>query len=282
MTRYTEALAADREALIGICTRLDQDSWEAPSGCPGWSVKDLVSHMGALYWAVVDPSVLQNTPDMGTEDGQELVVRSRRSMTSDQTLDDYATVSEKAIATLLSFDGVDEEIPLGDLGTYPLSVLPTAFCFDHFTHIRTDLFSPRGPFNGPAPASDELRLGPTLEWIEAAIPQQNRTILESDRFGAADLVVSGTPARTIRIGNPTGPASATAYSDADALVRWITQRGDWPSLGVETEGDAAALGISSSSRCSDVPSESTSIKPPERRSRIGSPLVGGPRSETRG
>lgn len=242
MTRYTEALAADREALIGICTRLDQDSWEAPSGCPGWSVKDLVSHMGALYWAVVDPSVLQNTPDMGTEDGQELVVRSRRSMTSDQTLDDYATVSEKAIATLLSFDGVDEEIPLGDLGTYPLSVLPTAFCFDHFTHIRTDLFSPRGPFNGPAPASDELRVRPTLEWIDVALTQQNSELLQG-LDGGAEIVITGAGARTIRVGNADGVASAIVRSDADTCVRWITQRAPWKDLEVETEGDAVSLAL---------------------------------------
>jgi hypothetical protein len=30
-------------------------------------------------------------------------------------------------------------------------------------------------------------------------------------------------------------------SDADTLVRWITQRGDWKSLGVQAEGDPATL-----------------------------------------
>jgi hypothetical protein len=138
--------------------------------------------------------------------------------------------------------GVDDELALGDLGTYPMRVLPTAFCFDHYTHIRVDLFAPRGSLPGPAPASDELRLGPALEWIEAAIPQQNRAILESDRFEAADVVVLGAAARTIRIGNPTAPASATVRSDADTLVRWITQRDDWQSLGVDAEGDSDALG----------------------------------------
>src|SRR5580698_3641471 len=107
MTRSTEALAADRAALIGICAGLDDAGWAAPSGCTGWSVKDLVSHMGALYWAVVDPSLLPDTSTIGTEEGQELVVRSRRSMTAEQILDDYATVSEKAIAILETFEGID-------------------------------------------------------------------------------------------------------------------------------------------------------------------------------
>ena len=73
--------------------------------------------------------------------------------------------------------------------------------------------------------------------------QQNRTTLESNGFEAADIVIRGTAARTIRIGSPTGPTSATARSDADTLVRWITQRGDWPTLGVDGEGDPATLAL---------------------------------------
>jgi hypothetical protein len=179
MASSTEALGADRAALLGICAGLDAASWEAPSGCAGWSVKDVVSHMAALYWAVVDPSVLPDLTALGTEEGQELVVQSRRSMTAEQTMNDYATVSEMAIAILETFEGVDMEMPLGDLGTYPVSVLPTAFCFDHFTHIRADLFAPRGPFDGAVPASDELRVTPTLDWIDAALPQQNRALLDA-------------------------------------------------------------------------------------------------------
>ena len=243
MDQVVEALAAERVEVLRIGSGLDETGWDSPSGCQGWSVKDLVGHMGSLFWTVVDLSVLPDVTGMSTEEAAEAWVASRRGLSGAQVLDEYATVSEQAMCVLEAMAGIDDELDLGDLGTYPVRILPTAFCFDHYTHIRADLFAPRGPLPGPVPVSDELRLGPTLEWIEAAIPQQNRTILESDRFGAADLVVSGTPARTIRIGNPTGPASATAYSDADALVRWITQRGDWPSLGVETEGDAAALGM---------------------------------------
>ncbi len=243
MNQAVEALAADREEVLRIGSRLDTAGWDSPSGCQGWTVKDLVAHMGSLFWTVVDLSVLPDTTGMSTEEAAEVWVASRRGMTGAQVLDDYATVSEQALSVLEVMAGVDDEMALGDLGTYPVRVLPTAFCFDHYTHIRADLFGPRGPLPGPVPASDELRLGPTLEWIEAAIPQQNRAILESDRFEAADVVISGTAARTIRIGNPTGPTSATAHSDADTLVRWITQRGDWQSLGVEAEGDPETLGV---------------------------------------
>jgi uncharacterized protein (TIGR03083 family) len=236
-------LAAERDEVLRIGSGLDAEGWDSPSGCQGWSVKDLVAHMGSLFWTVVDLSVLPDATGMSTEEAAELWVASRRGLSGAQVLEDYATVSEQALSVLEVMAGVDDEMALGDLGTYPVRILPTAFCFDHYTHIRADLFAPRGSLAGPVPPADELRLDPTLEWIEAAIPQQNRAVLESDRFDAADIVISGTAARTIRVGNPTGPASATTHSDADTLVRWITQRGDRQSLGVEAEGDSETLGV---------------------------------------
>ena len=73
--------------------------------------------------------------------------------------------------------------------------------------------------------------------------EAHRAVLESSGFDAADIVIWGTAARTIRIGKPAGPASATARSDAGTLVRWVTRRGDWQSLGVDADGDARTLAV---------------------------------------
>jgi hypothetical protein len=40
-----------------------------------------------------------------------------------------------------------------------------------------------------------------------------------------------------------GSASATARSDADTFVRWVTQRGYWQSLGVDADGDVRTLAV---------------------------------------
>ena len=50
-----EALQEEREVVLGICAGLSEADWAAESGCPGWSVKDVVSHLGAGYWMVADP-----------------------------------------------------------------------------------------------------------------------------------------------------------------------------------------------------------------------------------
>ena len=233
-----DALRADRAALLDICAGLSDADWKAESGCPGWSVQDVVAHMGALYWLMVDGSKLPDTTGLPTEQAQDVNVEARRSWSSSQVVEDYALVSEQAIEMCAGFEQQDFLLPLGDLGTYPASVLPNAYAFDHYTHIRADLFTPRGPLAGTPPPSDELRLAPTLDWIAAALPQQNEALVAS-LSGAIELAVTGVAARVITVGH--GDVVATVQSDAPSLVRWASQRGTWDELGVVASGDAGAL-----------------------------------------
>jgi hypothetical protein len=155
-------------------------------------------------------------------------------------LADYESVSTRALDRLARLESKDFELTLGDLGTYPVSILPNAFSFDHYTHIRADLFAPRGPLTHQPPPSDELRLAPVLDWIEAALPQQNAGPLAALASGV-EIILSGPANRTIRL----GPGEPVAYirSDAPSFVRWVTQRATWQDLGVHTAGDKRLLDI---------------------------------------
>ena len=234
------ALRADRDALLELGTGLTEADWAAASGCPGWSAKDVVAHLGALLRLVIDPSSLPDTSGLGTEQAQEVYVASRRPWSAARVLADYEWVSLPAFEALEGLAGLDLEVPLGDLGTYPAALLPAAYAFDHYTHIRADLFPPRGPLPGPPPPSDELRLVPALDWIEAALPQQNAGVLAA-LAGSVRISVTGPGARTIQVGR--GEPVAEVSSDAPSLVRWITQRGDWEQLGVKPCGDQRELGL---------------------------------------
>jgi len=234
------ALRADRDAILELGTGLTEADWAAASGCPGWSAKDVVAHLGALLRLVIDPSSLPDTTGLGTEQAQEVYVASRRAWSAAQVLADYEWVSLPAFEAMEGLAGLDLEVPLGDLGTYPAALVPAAYAFDHYTHIRADLFPPRGPLPGPPPPSDELRLVPALDWIEAALPQQNAGVLAA-LTGAVRISVTGPGARTIQVG--PGEPVAEVSSDAPALVRWITQRGDWEQLGVKPCGDQRQLGL---------------------------------------
>jgi uncharacterized protein (TIGR03083 family) len=235
-----DALHADREALLQICAGLSDADWKADSGCPGWSVQDLVTHLGTLYWMVVDPSTLPDAGGQPTEVAQEIHVDARRAWSAEQVVEDYRSVSTAAVRLLAELQAQDFEVPLGDLGTYHVSLLPSAFVFDHYTHIRADLFPPRGPLAGPAPGAGEAQLGVAVDWIDAALPQQNRAVLQQlDGSGAVMLDVTGSKGRTIEVGS--GPVVATVTGPAPALIRWVTQRGSWDELGVVAAGDETAL-----------------------------------------
>jgi uncharacterized protein (TIGR03083 family) len=218
MQTAVETVRADGAVLLDIGAGLSGEQWQLPSGCPGWRVQDVVTHMANLFWMLIDPAKLPPVDGVPTEQAQEAAVQARKGMSGAEALADYMAV------------------PLGDLGTYPAALLPAAYSFDHYTHIRADLFRPRGPLGGTPPTSDPERLAPVLDWIEAALPQQNQAAWLACSLA---LEVTGAGARSISFGS--GEPTATVRSDAPSFVRWVTQRGSWTELGVQAAGDDLAL-----------------------------------------
>ena len=236
-----EAVRADRLALLDIGRGLALAQWQAPSGCPGWSVQDVIAHLATGFWAVVDLSQLPDVTGQPFEHAQEILVESRRGMSPQATLDDYEQVSATGLERLAGLATLDVPVPMGDAGTYPASALPAAYAFDHYTHIRADLFAPRGPLDGEPPPSDELRTGLALDWIEAALPQQNA---HAAAQATIEIQLTGAGGRSISFGS--GPVKASVTSDAPAFVRWVTQRATWSDLGVDAAGDEQALAVARS------------------------------------
>ena len=231
-----DTVRADGDALLAIGAGLTAEQWQAPSGCAGWRVQDLVTHLANLFWLVADPAKLPEVGGLPTEQAQEAAVQARRGMSAAQALADYEQARGPGLAKLADVAALDLEVPAGDLGTYRADVMPAAYSFDHYTHIRVDLFAPRGPLTGTPPPSDSGRLRPVLDWIEAALPQQNAAAAAACTL---NIEVTGPGARSLTFGS--GGPRATISSDAPALVRWVTGRGSWADLGVEFAGDAEAL-----------------------------------------
>ncbi|WP_085184073.1 maleylpyruvate isomerase family mycothiol-dependent enzyme [Mycobacterium sp. IEC1808] len=239
MTLALRAIEEDRKVMLALCPQIPKALWAKESGCPGWSVQDLVSHMACSFWLAVDPTNLPDPDGLPAERAADLYVESRRSMTPEEVVADYEQVSLRGLEMLAAVADQDFEVPLGDVGTYPASMVPAAFAFEAFIHIRYDLFSPDGPLVGDPPPADELRLAPTLDWIAASLPQQNASLL--DAIGnAVEVRLDGLCSRTLRIGDGAEVA-AHITSDSLAFVRWVTQRGTWEELGVRAEGDLSTL-----------------------------------------
>ena len=134
----------------------------------------LVSHMACSYWLAVDPSTLPAPGGLPAERAADLYVESRRSMTPAEVVADYESVSSRGLEVLAAIEGQDVEIPIGDVGTYPASVVPTTFVFESFIHLRYDLFAPDGPCSQIRRPSTSYGL-PHARLDRGALPQQNTT-----------------------------------------------------------------------------------------------------------
>jgi hypothetical protein len=67
----------------GFCRTLSAEEWVTPSGCAGWTVKDVVAHMGGGYHGPFQPSWIRRVATASEAEQQaEHDVSARRSWPS--------------------------------------------------------------------------------------------------------------------------------------------------------------------------------------------------------
>lgn len=71
-----KAIEADRETVLALARELDASDWTKTSGCPGWSARDVLSHMACSFWLAVDPAMLPD-PQRCLPNGQPTCMWSR-------------------------------------------------------------------------------------------------------------------------------------------------------------------------------------------------------------
>lgn len=249
-TLAVEGFRAERAAILETLGSLSAEEWNLPSACAGWSVRDLVSHLGCTLHGVVDPAFL---PDFssGAEEGMEPPVALRREWTLDEVVAEYETYSAQAadvFAMAQDEPMASVELPMGQLGTHPMSMLASTFLFDSYCHLRHDLLAPGGPLDRSEPPRDEARLQPTIEWMLAGLPWMCADgLADLDRPVALTLAGPGGGTWTFAPGGPEGrvatitgnaDAAATVASDGHAFVAWGTRRRAWRD-DVTVTGDEA-------------------------------------------
>ncbi|MEY2451851.1 MAG: hypothetical protein QOD92_1425 [Acidimicrobiaceae bacterium] len=237
-----DALRAEREEVLKLARSLSADEWNAPSDCDGWRVQDVISHMTMGLRQVVDPASVP-APESDTSDVEqdmELGVDARKDWSPADVLADYEAISAQAID---AFAGLQEEplasmiIPMKNLGSHPMHLVPNAFAFDHYCHLRVDILKPTGPIDRPSPPNDELRLAPTIEWMLAGLPQMCEDALAKVVTAPVRIEITGPGAGSITLGGD-GDVAATIRSSSHDFVIWGTQRRPWRDFGVTLEGDA--------------------------------------------
>jgi uncharacterized protein (TIGR03083 family) len=242
-------LQAERDSALEVLKSLTDDEWNQPSACAGWSVRAVVAHMGSVLHGVIDPSQLPDTAG-GTEPAMEIPVAARRDWSIDEVLAEYESFSEQVmtVVTMAQEPPMSETtLPLGDLGTHPMSMFGSMFCFDVYCHLRHDILQPRGPIDRPEPPRDETRVGAVVEWMLAGLPwMSERSLTAVDRPFVLRLTGPGGGEWTVAPGGEGGrvlvtqgaatDAVAVITSDAHDFVAWATHRRPWSEC-VTIEGD---------------------------------------------
>jgi hypothetical protein len=131
-----------------------------------------------------------------------------------------------------------------------MSILPSTFLFDGYTHLRNDILTPNGSIDRPQPPRDEMRLRPTIEWMLAGLPwmcadaldgivdRPLALVLEGPGGGTWTIAPGGIEGRVVVSEGAAADVAATITSSDHDFVIWGTRRASWRDL-VKIEGDEA-------------------------------------------
>jgi uncharacterized protein (TIGR03083 family) len=241
------ALRREREALLAFCGSLRPEEWDAPSQAAGWSVKDVVSHMAAIAHGVFTPWMVKLMRAKNVERSNDADVEIRRGWEPAQVLGEYEKWSRRLAAVLPAAQRgplARVRLRMGDIGSYPMALIPSALVFDTHTHIRHDLAP---ALDRPAPDTDPERMAAVLEWMLAGIPQMcGQALTFMDRpltltlegAGGGTWSVTPKPAQPVEVSaGKSGNEVAQISGIAAEFPAWGTCRAPWRDHSVKLEGD---------------------------------------------
>ncbi len=127
-------LAEEWGAIDTLAQGLTDSEWELPSECPGWTVRDVLSHLIGVERVLLgeaSPPPLTELPEhVENEVGarNEAWVASRRSRPGPDVSREFRTVTTKRIAVLRSWP----ESRFDEIGPSPVGEVP----YREFMHVR--------------------------------------------------------------------------------------------------------------------------------------------------
>lgn len=225
-------LQAKRDELVGahldvyastlaVMSEIDDEAWSRPSGCPGWTVHDVLSHMIGLERVMLGDPFPDHTVDPmpphvkgAFAEHTEVDVDLRRGRSRDEQLAEARETFDRRAEVLGELSAEDMEQPMkGVLGTDVAVKVLGVRLFDLYAHeqdIRRAADRP-GHLQGPAPDVFWKRSGRGL-----AATLRN----DPPASGAVTFVIDEPEPRDLSIDLGDGPGAALTldWSTWTALV----------------------------------------------------------------
>lgn len=251
------ALAETWEALAEVCRELSTTEWALPTECPGWDVKDQLSHLIGIERSLMGEAAPEwNGPlgphvknDFGAMNERWIAVR--RPLPGAEVRAEFVEVTRTRLAQLATRSEAEWAVvgfsPVGDV---PYAVFMEVRAFDSWVHeqdTRRALDRPGGSGNRASALS--------LDRVQGAMPFivgkqagcADGTVVRFDVSGPGDdaraftVAVEGGRAR--EVGDDVAPTTTLSLSSLD-FVRLGCGRATAAQVeaagGVALSGDAAA------------------------------------------
>ena len=239
------ALREERAGVLAFCESLAPADWRMNSRAEGWSIHDVVAHMGAGAHAMFGPAAVKLMRGNDIEGLNDEMVDTRRAWSPEQVLSEYrrwtgafANVMGPVAGTPVG--GV--RLPLAELGRFPLRLFISALAFDTYTHLHHDMAPALGRV---LPEPDANRMVVTLEWMMAVLSNQLRLGRPAWLDSPVLITLSGPGGGRWLVGTG-GCVLATTVESGAARIRgaavqfpeWGTKRAGWRDRDVTIDGDA--------------------------------------------
>ncbi len=247
-----DALEHTARSLLALGGQLDQAAWSQPTECPGWSVKDVYSHVIGIEAELLGDPV-PDVPAPGaaylrsdTARHLERAVEHRRARSGPEVLTELGEIIERRLSELRSRPPRPNEVLTGPVGgPVPASRLLQMRIFDLWTHeqdVRRAVGRP-GNLTGPgAETTRDLTLR-SLPWVVAKVagaPRGSEVLF--DVRGALPFtvtVVVSPEGRGSLVREPTGSPTLRLGMDWETFLRLSAGRCLPAHVEVDASGDLA-------------------------------------------
>ncbi|MDE3086796.1 MAG: maleylpyruvate isomerase family mycothiol-dependent enzyme [Acidobacteriota bacterium] len=157
-------LAEEWEAICGLGGQLTDEEWDLPSECPGWTVRDVLSHMVGTERSLLgdpQPPAAPEAPHVRNPVGtmNEAWVAERRGRPGSEVLAEFEAVTRRRIEELAGFGRERfEQVGPSPVGQVPYREFMAVRVMDCWVHEQDMRVATGRPGHSEGPVAD-LALG---------------------------------------------------------------------------------------------------------------------------
>ena len=251
----TDLLEETWRSIIAVGQELSEEDWERATDCPGWSVKDHVSHvigtermLQGLSPAEADAGDAPHVKNpIGEFNEREVAVRRERS--GAEVLAELQELADLRLETLRSGDEAyfaqERMMPTGPGTMLDFLSIRILDCWVHEQDIRRAVDRPGHMGGGPAEHTIDrlVRTLPIVVGKRAVAPEGSTTVIEITGPVARTIpvVVEGGRAKVVEAADAAGSPIVTVTMDTETFLvlavgrQTAEQRADQIAI----DGDAA-------------------------------------------